>query len=109
MKTLINCTPHKINLINTDGSVTTLETSGIIARVASNSEKIGDLLGFPLNKTSFGEIQDLPAPEKDTIFIVSSLIRGQSSRKDLVSPDTSPNSVIRNDKGHVIGVRGFQV
>jgi hypothetical protein len=109
MKKLINLTPHKINLIDTDGSVTALETSGTVARISSKSQIIGNLLGFPLNKTSFGEIKDLPEQEKDTFFIVSSLVRSNSDRSDLISPDTSPNSVVRSDDGKIIGVRGFQV
>lgn len=54
-----------------------------------------------------GEVTGLPDAEWGVLIIVSAMVRELAShRKDVISPDTGP-SAIRNDKGHIIAVKGF--
>ena len=49
----------------------------------------------------------LQVPKK--YFIVSSIVAQHVSREDVLAPDTSPDSVVRDEKGRILGVRRFQV
>jgi hypothetical protein len=54
-------------------------------------------------------VSPLPAPEKDTYLLVSMMVaQANPHRNDLLVPDTSPSGAIRDDKGRIIAVRGFQ-
>lgn len=98
----VNLTPHAIVL--NDG--TRFEPSGTIARVsASFSEFDSD----GICEQVFGEVQDLPQPEKGTAFIVSGLVLSalKGARPDVVAPATGHPAVVRNDKGQIASVPGF--
>ena len=106
---IVNLTPHPINIMNGDGNIqVTFAPSGDVARVSSTTTSAGTIAGIPVSKLKMGDITGLPASQKDTIYIVSSLVRGQSNRTDLVSPDTSPTGVVRDTNGKIVGVKGFQ-
>ena len=54
----------------------------------------------PLTRTTFGEVQGLPDPADDTLYVVSRLvISAVPDRTDLVSPD----GAVRDDQGRIIG------
>ena len=97
----VNLTPHTINM--NDGRA--FEPSGTIARVSVNIKEssMGD--GF-YNQT-YGEVEGLPAPKHDTLYIVSGLVMGATTRMDVIAPATSHKDVVRNDKGHIVSVSGF--
>lgn len=99
MAQFINLCPHAINL--NDGR--SFPPSGNVARVSSSfSEFDGD--GICSNV--FGEITGLPAPQEDTIFIVSMLVAGLAKRADVVSPATGHPGCVR-ENGQVKSVPGF--
>jgi len=113
--TLVNLTPHAINIFDDNGNkVLEIPPSGIVTRVSSTQVTFKQIADIPVSKTIFTDIVDLPEPTENTVFIVSSLVlqalkaRG-IKRDDLVAPDTSPNSVIRDENGRIIGVKGFQL
>ena len=59
-------------------------------------------------KQTFGDIVDLPAPQDDTIYIVSALVLSAAKaagRTDCVAPDTA--NAVRDDNGHIVSVPGF--
>ena len=96
----INLTPHAIML--NDG--TTFQPSGIVARVqagftAFNSDGICS--------QQFGDVQDLPEPVEDTIYIVSAMVLASCLRSDVVAPATGHPDVIRNASGQIVSVPGF--
>ena len=104
MTKIINLTPHDITI--TDGP--TFPPSGTVARVSVQQVDDGDINGVPVKKQTFGDIVDLPAPQKDTIFIVSALVLNAAKaqgRTDVVAPDTA--NAVRNDDGHIVSVPGF--
>lgn len=105
---LVNLTPHEIVVRREDGSELRVPPSGVVARVTATAEPVGTLAGVPVVSTRYGEIEDLPAPRAGVQYIVSSLVRmAAPGRADLVSPDTGPESAIRDDDGRIVAVRRF--
>lgn len=107
----INLTPHEITVVNDNGKkILHLPPGGAVARVAATYEKVGELDGIPLVRTTFGEIEGLPQPSEGVIFITSSVVAQAAAyqgRKDVVSPDTGP-SALRNEQGQIVAVKRFQ-
>ena len=53
---------------------------------------------------SFNEVEGLPEPQENTIYIVSALVAGAAKdRDDLVIP----NDIVRDDKGNIIGCKNL--
>lgn len=113
---LVNLTPHDIKVYFEDGETVkaVIKPSGEVARVTVVRKKIGEVNGIPVYRNVFGKVEGLPKPKKGVYYIVSTLVqqavrsRG-SKRKDLLSPDTTPESVVRDKDGRVIGVKALQV
>lgn len=98
---IINCTPHAITLNNGES----FPISGNVARVSSTFEATGK--GF--FKVAYGEVTGLPEAQKDTMYIVSSMVANATSRRDVIVPATGHLDCIRNDKGQIVSVPGFIV
>ena len=111
MTTLINCTPHTVNIHRENGSVLTVEPSGEFARVATNIEniKVPGIEGIKVGKTTFDttKVDGLPAPEEGVIYIVSLITLNalKGIRSDLVAP----GNLIRDEKGNIVGCDGLTV
>lgn len=117
MTTFINLTPHPLrlrrNAANTaaepldDDIVVEPHTDGP-ARVATTpGQEGGDLNGIAIyGATQFGAVEGLPAPQADTVYIVSALVGGQvTGRTDVVQPGTGPrDGTVRNEAGHIFAV-----
>ena len=104
MKKLVNLTPHQINEVTTR---TAFPPSGTIARVSVQYTEAGKVNGIPLYKAVYGLVTGLPAPEDDTIYIVSGLVLEAlqgSGRSDCVAP----GELVRDEAGKPIGCRGFK-
>jgi len=108
---LVNLTPHAITIYCV-GEKIEIPSSGIVARVEQTFAPAGtiscDGKEIPLVVAGFGEIRDLPEPEDGVLYIVS-LVVAQASRErdDLIVPDTSPEGVIRDENGRIIGTKRF--
>ena len=107
MKKFVNLTAHPVNIMLDGGDKITFPASGTIARVGVDQVKVGDIDGIPVFRTVFSkDITDLPAPDDNTVFIVSTLVAQSAiGRDDLVVPA----NLGRNDYGVIIGATGFQV
>ena len=108
----VNLTPHEITLVREDGEVVKIPPSGQVARVKVEQEEIKKVAGIPVVRTKFGGVEGLPEPENGKIFIVSSIVAQAAAklgRTDVVAPDTSPQGVIRDENGRIIGVKRFQI
>ena len=104
MTKIINLTPHPI--VITDGD--SFPPSGKVARVDAIQSDAGSINGIPVKTQTFGDIVGLPAPQNDTVFIVSAIVLAaakEKGRTDVIAPDTS--NAVRNDKGHIVSVPGF--
>ena len=102
---LVILTPPNIVILKEEGSTITIEPSGTIARVSSAKEIVNTIEGVVFYKGTFGEIQDLPEPEEDTIFIVSGFLLSalNNTRDDVYAPA----ELIRDETGKPIGTKGL--
>jgi hypothetical protein len=104
--TLVNLTPHPINLLSEEGEALELQSSGV-ARIAMTAHQAGYIARYRLAFLKPGDIDGLPAPLPGVVYVVSALVaQAVPERADVVSPDTGPGA-IRNAKGHIVAVRGF--
>ena len=107
-KKIINLTPHSVKIVGENGEIVAEYPSQGTCRVTPTFKKVGELNGTPVFKTTFGETQGLPEPDGETIFIVSMVVaQANPKRTDIVSPNTSPGSEVRNDDGTILGVKSF--
>ena len=108
----LNLTPHPIVLRRADGSDLTIAPrpaeEGGSARVSStHGAQVGDANGVPVfSAPAWGEVTGLPAPEAETIYIVSGLVLGRvTGRPDVCGPGTGPaDGPVRNADGQVVAV-----
>lgn len=102
---ILNLTPHAINFVDSDGTVIlTVEPTAVPARVACKTVTKGKINGIPVTENEYSEIENLPAPQKDTIYLVSALVAGRcKDRTDVFIP----NELLRDEKGNIIGCRSL--
>jgi len=107
---LVNLTPHEIKIVGENGEERlVIPPSGIVARVRTEQTLVRYVNGIPIVRTTFGDVEGLPEPQPNTLYIVSSLVaQAVPYRNDVVAPDTSPNGVVRDSEGKIIGVKRFQ-
>jgi hypothetical protein len=129
-KRLINLTEHDITVLP-EGRVgvtahilgarirrtrrVTIPPSGVVARVHAVHEEVARVTidggDISIVSTRFGEIVGLPAPEPGVLYIASTLVAqaaARAGRRDVVAPDTGPDSVIRGPDGRPVAVQRFQ-
>ena len=101
-KSIINLTPHTINL--NDGR--SFPPSGQVARVGASFTQFNE---DSVCVQVFSEVQDLPEPRPNTLYIVSGMVLSalNGTRPDVVAPATGHPLVSRNEKGHIVSVPGF--
>jgi hypothetical protein len=106
---LVNCTPHSLVFELPDGTIMELEPSGIIPRCVPVFKDAGMINGIPLHNTTLIDVENMPEPTPNTIYIVSSFVaQALSYRLDVLAPNTSPSMVVRDEKGNIIRVKGLQ-
>jgi hypothetical protein len=101
MKTIVNLTPHEINI---EGHPV-IPSSGI-ARCTEVSILVDNINGIDIFEKSFGELVDLPAPQKDTIFVVS-IIAANAAKKAGRADCFVPGEQIRDESGRIIGCKNL--
>ena len=106
--TIINLTPHPVNLLDVDANVVITFYSEGLARCYQNDIIIGKLnKDIILTKTSYGEVIGLPKQSPRTFYIVSRLVLNACAgkRHDLLVP----NQLIRDSEGQIVGCRSFSI
>lgn len=113
--TIVNLTEHEFRIRNEESEeIIELKTDlyyppfdGPVPRVEAYQTvvEVINVGGYPIEvvRTEFGEIQNLPDPRPDTIFIVSTLAAQAAARIgrfDVRSPNTIKGKVIRYPDGH---------
>lgn len=105
----LNLTPHAI-VLRADGEDVTVPPSGHVARVETcdrhvSTEGTGTGGYIPVYVRQFGAIAGLPAPRRDTICLVSTIVLGAvpAGRYDVMAPDTGPTAV-RDGDGRIVAV-----
>jgi len=110
MTKFVNLTPHEIKVVRKDGSELRLPPSGQVARVMTASVPVSEVDGVEVVRTEFGAVEGVPEPREGVYYIVSSMVaQALSWRSDVLAPDTSPASAVRDEQGRIVGIRRFQV
>ena len=103
---IVNLTPHDVVFVNEeDGKSETFKASGNVARV---EQFLFNIPGSKYNLKSMvkGYVVDLPDEDKNTVYIVSTMVREElKDREDL----WSPTSFIRDEEGNIVGCTAFIV
>lgn len=109
MANIINLTPHAVNIATSGGEVVTIQPSGKVARVATQRRHVSSVefngKTIPLFSTVYGEVEGLPKPETDTVYIVSAMVKERAQRLDVLSP----GNLMRDTNGNVVGCEGLDV
>lgn len=109
----VNLTPHDVKICPNPDIMITIPRSGAVARVATRKQKVAefviDNISVPVYEIAYGNVENLPEPQENTIYIVSLLVLQavRNSRSDVVAPDTSPDSAVRDSQGNIVCVKGF--
>ena len=100
---IINLTLHAITFTPSADETQTITSSGV-ARVATTPGQ--DLGGGLWSAPTWGDVEGLPAPRPDTIYVVSALVAGRCvGRDDVFSPGTGPqDGAVRNERGQIVAV-----
>lgn len=106
---IVNLTPHAITIIGENKNLV-IEPSGIVTRIGSYTKTVGLLIAenqgpfeIPVTVTKYDEVENLPEPVNDTIYIVSAMVANAIKRHDLYIP----NETVRDDKGRIIGCKSL--
>ena len=103
---IVNCTPHEINIVKEDGTILTIEASGIVPRCTQTEAHVASVNGIAVTKQVFGEVIDLPEAQPEMFLVVSRLVASAAKgRKDLLVP----GPMIRGEDGRPCGCRGLSV
>jgi hypothetical protein len=102
---VINLTPHAICVQN-GGGMKVYPGAETPARVSFTQKVVGQVDGFAVSQTEYGEVTGLPPQSPDTFYIVSMLVKSAApDRRDLLCPDSG--RAIRGADGQIIAVPGF--
>jgi hypothetical protein len=113
VKKLVNLTPHPV-VIFVQGRQVTVPPSGVVARVREVVEDVGEIeiqdgILVPVRRKFLAdEIDGLPDPADDTIYIVSFLAAQaawERGRTDVVAT----GDPVRDENGRIIGVTSLYV
>lgn len=103
--TIINLTPHKLNIQDLTGDFIVVPPSGTVARVAVSLEETEVLdPGLQVYKATYGKVENLPEPAEGVALVVSGMVAAAAPRPDVFSP----GDLIRDSDGKPIGCRGLK-
>ena len=101
-----NCTSLVLNIIKQGGEILDLPPCGIVPRCSQSEECVLVINDIALTRQTFGEVVDLPEPEKDVMLVVSRLVASACpDRSDLLVP----GPLVRDSEGKVIGCKGLSI
>lgn len=109
--TLVNLTPHSLDIESDTGEIVHIPPSGQVARVETKREMSwsvrADGHSFSAAVVAKGNVVDLPEKVEHTGLIVSAMVLDAMTdeRDDLLAV----GELIRDESGKVIGARGFTV
>ena len=132
MTKLINLTPHAINIVKLldNGEfikIFDIPVSGQLARCKASTVQVGGVwincnnptvesycgyfdyysvedFNVPITSTEYGEVEGLPDPQPDTMYIVSSLVAQRVKERDDV---LVPGETVRDSEGRIVGCKSL--
>lgn len=104
---ILNYTPHEL-MVGDDYFYNSLPFKKV-PRIATPKPSFTEVLnGFNINHYLHYKTYNLPPVRDSTIYIVSrDVARLNPDRFDLICPDTTINSAVKNNKGSIMGVTSF--
>lgn len=119
---ILNFCPHDVHLYAKDGTtlLRTYPKEKTSLRLVNNPSIEEEFLGLPtIPRPSYSGVEGLPDPasyaNKPAPTIIVSMVVGESPAVDrmypgnIIGPDTSPQGVVRDDKGTITGTKRFVV
>lgn len=103
---IINTTPHNVVIYDDEMNIIKTFEPSISVRCKQTETETGSIDGIPTVSVEFGEIEGLPEPQEDTIYIVSQIVKRageQVGRKDLFVPARP----VRDEQGRIIGCKAL--
>lgn len=101
---IVNATPHTVNLLKEDGSVSRDFEPEVSIRVVSDTTPVGQLAGINYTDTEYGDPVGLPPERENVCYIVSNVVKDACpDRRDLLVPSEQ----VRDAKGRVIGCKSL--
>jgi hypothetical protein len=105
---IVNLTPDPINVADDEGNIIeTFLPSGIVAHVFTGRRITQKLAKRPIVQIIYGTVFNVPEPNDDVIYLVSTAVAQAAKRPDVISPNTD-HTAIRKD-GQIVAVREFHV
>ena len=102
---IINLTPHVLNIYTNKGTMVEVAPSGSVARVATTYTAIALIEDIDIFDCVYGEITGLPDPVMGSIFVVSGQTNAALSHRGDVF---SPGELVRDQSGKPIGCLGLK-
>jgi hypothetical protein len=107
MATILNLTPHVINVFDMEGNhVKDIPVAEGMPtpRVSQSQEFLGELDGIPITRQFFGQVENLPEPQSGVFLVVSRMVaQAIPEREDLLVP----GPLVRNEQGQPCGCHGL--
>lgn len=103
---LINLTPHDINVVQGEKKIT-IPKEGIVVRVEELRKEKPSLDGYKIEEVSYGDVLNMPAPQKGVLYIVSNLTATALQSKGRTRDILIPGELLRDEKGQIVGTTGF--
>lgn len=103
---IVNLTPHAITIEKADGTRITIPPTAPAARVTQQNYIMADVDGIPVSAVVWGEVENVPAPADNTVYVVSAMVAQRlPERSDVLAPDTGASAI--RESGNIVAVRGF--
>src|SRR5690606_16979586 len=84
---IINLTPHAVTLVTANGDEVVIQPEENPVRIPTTTTPAGEVNGIPLVEEALGNADDvLPAPQPDTVYVVSRPVAERANRPDLLVP-----------------------
>jgi hypothetical protein len=105
MTTIINKTPHAVNILDANNDIlTTFAKSDNPIRLSVVTVDDIPIGIIPISKTEFGKVENLDEFKENVYYIVSQLVKSAlPNRTDLLVP----SQVVRDENGNIIGCKSL--
>jgi len=99
---IINKTPHPVNVITVNGTITFQKSDDPI-RLSSDETQTGTVNAIPVFSVEYGS-GNMPEPKNGVAYIVSALVKNAyPERPDLLIP----HGLVRDAEGNITGCKGL--
>lgn len=108
---LENLTKHEIRLVFGEKMVT-VPPSGHVARTTGENQELATVVTYegyevPVYRWTDANVKELPEPVEGVVYLTSGVVAQIVKRPDVMCPNTSPQSIVRDVYGNKIGVRSL--